>query len=105
MNEIQTKTQIKTEITKQAKKDIKKRLDGNIQPKKNHIVFEINLELETINIAKFDKQSVFVFTTCEFYNPKPRKSITKNKDCIYISAMNRKNVIKILNRDFGLSYC
>jgi ribosome-associated translation inhibitor RaiA len=103
MNEIKTKTQIKTEITKQAKKDIQKRLDGNIQPKKNHIVFEVNLQLETIEKAKFDKNVTITYSNA-LIQKKENKSITKNKDCIYISAMNKKNLIKKLKRDYCLSF-
>ena len=103
MNELKQRFSENLEVHKQSKKDIQKRLDGNIQPKKNHIVFEINVTEKTIKQAVFDKNITITYTEA-FSVRKENKSITRKKDCIYISAMNKKNVIKILKRDFNVSW-
>ena len=103
MNELKQRFSENLEVQKQAKKDIQKRLDGNIQPKKNHIVFEINVCENTIIQAVFDKNITITFAQA-VSERKENKSITRNKDCIYISAMNKKNALKILKRDFNVSW-
>ena len=101
MNELKQRFSENLEVQKQAKKDIQKRLDGNIQPKKNHIVFEINVYQKTIIQAVFDKNITITFAQAVLER-KENKSITRKKDCLYISAMNKKNAIKILKRDFNV---
>lgn len=32
-----------------------------------------------------------------------QKKVTKKENCVYISALNKKNVLKILKRDFGIA--
>ena len=103
MNELKQRFSENLEVQKQAKKDIQKRLDGNIQPKKNHIVFEINVCENTIIQAVFDKNITITFAQA-VSERKENKSITRKKDCIYISAMNKKNALKILKRDFNISW-
>ena len=93
----------KIEIIKLAKKDIQRILDGRIQPNKNHTIFEVNLVEKTIEKAKFDRNLTITFSDA-IQQKKENKSISKKQDCIYILALNRKNVLKILKRDFGLSY-
>jgi len=36
-------------------------------------------------------------------NISAEKKITKKENCIYISSLNKKNVIKILKRDYGIT--
>jgi phytoene/squalene synthetase len=104
MKETELNQSDKMEITKQAKKDIQRILDGRIQPHKNHTIFEVNLTKKTIEKAKFDRNLTITFSDA-MQQKKENKSISKKQDCIYIPALNRKNVLKILERDFGLSYC
>ena len=101
MKKIELQTKDKTEITKQAKKDIQRVLVGNMQPQKNHTIFEVNLTDSTIEKAKFDRNLTITFSDA-MSSKNENKSISKKADCIYISALNKKNVIKILKRDFDI---
>jgi hypothetical protein len=100
MEEFNTKTKEKIEVTNQVKKDLQKQWVGTFKPKPNHIVFEVNVIDQTIIPAKFDKNLSVAWSQAN--KGKAKKSISTNKDCIYISALNKKNVLKILKRDFGL---
>lgn len=104
MKETELKQSDKIEITKQAKKDIQRILDSRMKPHKNHTIFEVNLVEKTIEEAKFDRNLTITFSDA-MQQKRENKSISKKQDCIYIPALNRKNVLKILKRDFGLSYC
>lgn len=92
----------KIEIVSQAKKDIQKILIGNINPKKNHILFEANHKEKTITRAKYNRNLTITFSDA-MQQKKENKSVSVKNDCIYISALNVKNAIKILRRDYNLT--
>jgi len=92
----------KLEFVKQTKVEIQTVFDSRIIPKKNHILFEVNLILKTIELANFDKSEVIKFEDAKFGNISINKKVTKKENCIYISALNKKNVIKILKRDYNI---
>jgi len=71
-----------------------KQFVGTIHPHKGHKLFEINLKKETIDEAKFEEVP-FIFSEDVDKQKKKRKLII-NEDCIYISALNRKNAVKHL---------
>ena len=88
--EIQAPEQI--EIKAEAKKNIDKVLIGSIKPHKNHKVFEYNYIEDTLQVAQFDKR-----IDLNPFETQINKSISKKKDCVYVSEMNKKNAIKKLN--------
>lgn len=71
--------------------------------KKNHSLFEIDLNLKTIELAKFDELPAIKYEDAMKGNISAQKKVTKKENCIYISALNKKNVIKILKRDFNIN--
>ena len=80
------------EIKTEAKKNIDKALIGHLKPHKNHKVFEYNFVDDILKVAEFDK-----VIDLNPYGTQINKSISKKKDCVYVSAMNKKNAIKKLN--------
>jgi tRNA pseudouridine-54 N-methylase len=103
MKEIAQKQQDKTEITKQAKKDIQRILVGSTKPKRNHTVFEINLTEKTIEKVKFERNTIIYFSDA-LQQKTENKSISIKENCIYVSALNKKNAFKILKRDFKIEF-
>jgi hypothetical protein len=104
----------KIEIVKQQQKKQNLVLLNKIQPQKNHKLFECDTIKKTISLAKFQppRTDLHYNEAIDFVNKKidlnNHKTVTKSKvlinpNCIYISALNSKNVIKILNRDYNLS--
>jgi hypothetical protein len=106
----------KTEITKQQQAEIKKFLDYRLIPHENHVVFEFNVKTKKINLAEYlpPNKTIHWFEALEFhkktkntkvnmYEPKPitKSEIIKKQNCIYISALNKENALKIIQRDFG----
>lgn len=68
-----------------------------------HTTFEINYELKTIEKVCFDNPEAIKFEDAKQSIKKAApKKITVKKNCIYISALNKKNAIKIAKRDFGI---
>ena len=105
----------KVEITKQQQAEIQKVFDSRIIPKKNHILFEFNILTKTIEVADFKTPNTTIhwvealemyykkkLVKIDIYNPKTKtkSELIKKDNCIYISALNKSNVIKILKRDF-----
>jgi hypothetical protein len=65
---------------------------GQIQIHKGHKLYEINIITNQIQELTFDSKDVM-------FNGKSlvkNKRLTMKKDCIYISALNKKNVLKKL---------
>jgi len=107
----------KIENVKQQQAEIQKILDYRIIPKKNHKLFEVNINTKKINLAEFlppektihwfEALNIFYqknFQKVDIYNSKPitKSEVIKKDNCIYISALNEINVIKILERDFKI---
>ncbi len=92
----------KIEQVKQQVQEIQTVFDYKIIPQKNHTLFEVNLNLKTIEIAKFDEILAIKYTEAMKGNIVAQKKVTKKENYVYISALNKKNVFKILKRDFGI---
>jgi hypothetical protein len=105
MKELQKKESDKIENVKQTKQETQFNKIGSLKPKKNHKLFEINISEKTIVLAEFQKLDTAIKWE---YAVKGLISVNKKvmikENCLYISAMNKKNVIKILRRDFGLIF-
>jgi hypothetical protein len=100
---LQDKLKDKIEITKQQQEEIQKIFDNRITPHENHTLFEYNLISKTIDIAVFDNTPEIKWVDAVKGNFSINKKITKKDNCIYISALNKSNVIKILKRDFNIN--
>jgi len=77
---------------------------GSVKPRKNHTLFEVNIEAKTIEKAEFDALPAISFEDAAKGITTAKKSkITKKPNCLYISALNKKNVIKILQKHFSVT--
>lgn len=101
MKELNEKNADKVETIAETPIEKKKVFLGTVHPKKGHTMFEVNLIEKTIEFAKFDKNVIITFADAQQVK-KQNKTITKIPNCIYVSALNKKNVIKILKRDAGI---
>jgi len=104
MKEIQQKTPDKIENVKQVSIEKQTILIGTLKPKKGHKLFEANMKLKTNEDATFDELPAIKFSDARIGVKSASKKITINPDCVYISAINKKNVSKILKRDFGTNF-
>lgn len=102
MKELEEKKPDKIEITKQQVQEIQTVFEGKMKPQKGHTLFEVNLEKQTILKAEFDELPAVKFEDAMKGNIVAKKKITKKPHCIYISALNIKNVIKIMERDYNI---
>lgn len=75
-----------------------------MKPKRGHSLFEVNIVLRTIELADFDKSEAVKFEDAKFGNISVNKKLTIKENCRYIPALNKKNVIKILKRDFNIIF-
>lgn len=83
----------KIEIVGQAEKKYQVNKLATINPHKGHILYEFNLIKKEITVAEFDKQDVEMLKLKKEWTGVTKKVIVK-PDCIYISALNKKNAIK-----------
>ena len=93
----------KIEQVKQQVQEIQTVFDSRIIPYENHTLFEVNLNNKTIEVAEFDELPPIKYTEAMKGNIVVQKKVTKKENCVYISALNKKNVLKILKRDFGIA--
>jgi len=103
MKETQLHEKDKIEIVKQTSVEKKTVFLGTARPKKGHTMFEVNYKEHTIVEAAFDKLPAIKFKDAITGPPTLKKEITKKPDCIYVSALNKKNALKILERELGLT--
>lgn len=89
----------KIEILKQQQAEIQKIFDSTIKPHKGHTLFEVNLIEKTIEKAEFDELPIIKWEDALNGQISVQRKITKRSSCIYISALNKKNVIKILKKE------
>lgn len=110
------KEQDKLEFVKQQQVEIQKILDYKIIPHENHLLFEFNLKDKSLQLAEFlpPKTLVSWNEALEMYYKRviskvnitrpstiTKSELIKKDGCIYISALNEKNALKIIKRDFN----
>lgn len=87
MKEFEAKGETKIEISVNQKKQVEHQLIGKIMPHEGHSIWEVNDETLEIGKAKFSN------ATYQFGGENKKEIITK-KGYTYISALNKKNVLK-----------
>lgn len=100
---LKTKEKDKIEISKQQQKEYQKVLDNVIKPHENHTLFEVDLKEKVIRLATFDELPALKWEDAVKGLISVKKKVTKKENCLYVSALNKKNVKKILKRDFNLN--
>jgi len=111
MKEINQKQETKVEIVKQAEQKKETKLLGKIILKKGHSLFSYNKETFAIELAEFKKLDLRYMPNLKtnnlaYFAQQRMQSLGKiniNPNLIYIPALNKKNVIKILKRDFNIT--
>lgn len=103
MEELKEKVKDKVEVSTKMQQETQRVLVGRIMPQRGHTVFEVNLEKGTIVPAEYDEQ-VLKLDLNTFKAPQKKRSLTKKEHCLYIPALNKKNVVKILKRNFGIIF-
>jgi len=101
MKELKKKESDKIENVRQVSVEKKTVFLGTAHPKKGHTMFEVNHKLKTIEVAEFDISKTLEYHDVKRGIKKAPKSITKKPDCIYVSALNKKNALRFLKREIG----
>ena len=91
MKELEQYEKVSEEIVIPVKKQ--NELLGTIKPHRGHKCFEINTLTGEINDAEFFEDIVSIFSS----SYERRKKINVKENCIYITALNKKNAIKRFN--------
>lgn len=94
----------KTSISVEQEKEQKLKFQGRLLPKRGHTCFEYDYKTGELRPATFTKDSttlIFNPKTGRAEDPKKRKIIT-NENCLYLTALNWKNAVKILRRDHSI---
>lgn len=102
MKETDIPVKDKIEITKQQQAEKQKILHSKIIPHENHTLFEVDLSIKEIRLAVFDELPAIKWEDALKRKVSAIKKVTKKDNCIYISALNKKNALKILKRDYGV---
>ncbi len=95
-------TNDKIEIVKQTSIEKQTVFIGTARPRKGHTMFEYNRKEMTIVEAEFDELPALKFEDAKLGVKSASKTITKKPDCIYVSALNKKNALKILKRELNI---
>lgn len=104
MKELEQKKIDKIEEVKQVSIEKQTVFLGTVKPKKGHTMFEVNYKLKTIVEAVFDEVPAIKFLDAKLGIKSASKKITKKEGCVYVSALNKTNVLKILRRNLGIDF-
>jgi len=66
---------------------------GTLKPQKGHTLFEMNVVTQEIVIAKFE-DIVIDFNSALKGNYSKKQKVIINPNCIYVTALNKKNAAK-----------
>jgi len=99
-NRISKRIQIESIVKK--KKEVEYKLENSIKPFGGHNIWEINLKTMEINLASFVKRkNINWFNALRFMKNGYSKDIQVKKDCVYISALNKKSALNRLEKEKG----
>ena len=119
MNELKKKSNDKIEIVKQQQKKQTLLLQKKTILHKGHSVFEYNRITNKVVLADYeppkevihwqqayDNYHKKVTNKIDIFNAQTRtiSKVIKRENCVYIPALNKKNVIKILERDYNITF-
>ena len=100
---LDSKNKQKDEIQIEKKQFEKKEIFvKRIIPHKNHSVFEYDLDSKELKLAEFENIPTIKWEDAVNKNYGIYRKILKSGNCIYFSALNFKNALKVLKRDFGI---
>ena len=93
---------IQIESIVKKKKDVEYKLEGSIKPFRGHQIWEINLETMEINPSSFIKRkNINWFDALRFIKSGYSKDIQIKKNCVYISALNKKTALDRFEKEKG----
>jgi len=91
MKELEVKPKDKLEISVQQKKQIEKKLIGDIVPNNGHKIWKINEETMEVEEAKYLNDAFIIGT-------ENKKEILITNGFFYVSALNKKNALKLYRK-------
>jgi len=97
MKEIKQTTPDKLEVS--AVKPVKKELKflGSLKPKPGHTCFQLNLQTGEITVAEFQSAEAHYAKIAQG-DKSVRKKLIVKENCLYVTALNKKNSIKHFKR-------
>jgi len=98
MKELEIKTKDKVVITAQQEKKYEHKLVRSIRPHKGHTLFKVCEKTGDISEAEFEKQDLQIKDLSNPLLGAVKKKVIIEEGFIYISALNKKNVIKKLTK-------
>lgn len=91
------------EHVKQTVQERQLQLDYTLRPHENHTRFEYNVITEQLVEATYEERNTVIkWEDAVNRNFSVKRSIVKNDNCIYVSALNEENAKKILRREHNI---
>jgi hypothetical protein len=92
MKELELKREDKVEVSIKQRKQVEKKFIGDIVPNNGHKIWKINKETLEVTEAKY-------LNTAYVIGSDNKKEILVQEDFHYVSALNKKNAIKLYNQN------
>lgn len=99
LNKPLDKVEIKN--VRQKQQETRHVLVNTIKPKRGHTLFKFDKKTKEITKAEFEEVDIDYSTAIKGDLSAKRKVVIEG-NCLYISALNKTNVIKILERDYNI---
>lgn len=97
MKEIESHLKDKMQVEEVVPVRSEKKFIGSVVPKRGHKCFEYNLKTGEVLEAEFESKDAFFPVEGE-KEINGRKTIVRKEGCAYVTALNKKNAIKKVER-------
>lgn len=118
MKELESKSEDKIEIVKQQQKKQTLVLQKRIIPHENYTIFEYDQIKDILAVAEYEPvrteihwfEATRIFKNkidkVDIFNPNPvqKTKVIQKPNCIYLSALNIENAVKVLKRDYNIKH-
>lgn len=89
------------EIVDQKQQEKELKLVDSQRPQRGHTLFKFDIKTRKVEKAKFEEVDID-FKNAQKGDMSSKRTVMVEEGCIYRSALNVKNFIKILKRDFEI---
>jgi hypothetical protein len=99
LDPVKNKVEATTSVVSEKEQEKKRKFIGRIKPNKGHKVFEFNTKTFELRVAEVEESdTISLDDSLSTKNGTSKKSIITKDDCVYFSALNRKNALKKIEK-------
>lgn len=89
-------------VIEQQQLERREKFEQRIIPHKGHKIWMYNMDTGKLSLTEFDNVPTIDWDNAKNKRYPIYRKVFKKENCIYLSALNRKNAEKVLKRDYNI---